>query len=170
MRGSLRVLLGLMFVVLLFGGVAAYGQGGATGAISGTVVDVNGGSVPDAEVQIISVATDALVRKLTTAGDGSFVTTLLPPGTYYVVVNKSGFAEAKATGIEVRVTETTSLNVSLKPGTVSEKVENSAQVTSVETTNATTGESLGSNTIRNLPLATQNFQQLLTLSAGAQSD
>src|SRR5271154_4028627 len=170
MRGSLRILLVVAVVLLVFGGAQAFAQGGATGAISGTVVDVNGGTVPDAEVQIVSVATDSLVRKLTTGSDGTFITTLLPPGTYYVVVNKSGFAAAKATGIEVRVTETTSLNVSLKPGTVTEKVEISAQVTSVETTNATTGGSLGSSTIRNLPLATQNFQQLLTLSAGAQSD
>ena len=96
--------------------------------------------------------------------------TLLPPGTYYVVVNKSGFSEAKATGIEVRVTETTRVTITLKPGAVTEKVEISAQVTTVETTNATTGQSLGTETIRELPLATQNYQQLLTLSTGAQSE
>jgi hypothetical protein len=95
---------------------------------------------------------------------------LLPPGTYSVVVNKSGFSQAKADGIEVRVTETTKVTITLKPGSVSEKVEISAQVTTVETTNATTGQSLGTETVRELPLATQNYQQLLTLSAGAQSE
>jgi hypothetical protein len=49
-------------------------------------------------------------------------------------------------------------------------VEISAQVTSVESTNATTGQSIGTETVRELPLATQNYQQLLTLSTGAQSD
>jgi hypothetical protein len=87
-----------------------------------------------------------------------------------VVVNKSGFAEAKAGGIEVRVTETTRITITLKPGAVTERVEISAQVTTVETTNATTGQSLGTDTVRELPLATQNFQQLLTLSTGAQSE
>ena len=58
----------------------------------------------------------------------------------------------------------------MKPGTVSEKVEISALVATVDTTTATTGQSIGENTVRTLPLATQNFQQLLTLSAGAQSD
>src|SRR5438477_6330715 len=86
------------------------------------------------------------------------------------MVNKSGFAEAKASGIEVRVTETTKVTITLKPGAVSEKVEISAQITSVETTNATTGQSLGTETVRELPLATQNYQQLLTLSTGAQSE
>ena len=65
---------------------------------------------------------------------------MLPPAIYYVVVNKSGFAEAKATNIEVRVTETTRITIALKPGTVTEKVVISAEVTTVETTNATTGQ------------------------------
>ena len=148
----------------------AYGQGGATGAISGVVVDTSGGSVAGAEVQIIDTRTETLARKASTNADGAFVATLLPPGTYVVVVNKAGFSEAKASGIEVRVTETTKVTISLKPGAVSEKVEISAQITSVETTNATTGQSLGTDTVRGLPLATQNFQQLLTLSSGAQSE
>jgi len=70
----------------------------------------------------------------------------------------------------VRVTETTRITIPLKPGAISETVEITAQVASVETSNATTGQSIGSNTVRTLPLATQNFQQLLTLSSGAQSE
>ena len=56
------------------------------------------------------------------------------------------------------------------PLKVLEKVEVQAEVQTVETTTATTGQAIESRTIRDLPLATQNFQQLLTLSAGAQSD
>ena len=48
----------------------------------------------DADVQIINSATEALTRRLTTGSDGSFVAALLPPATYYVVVNKSGFSES----------------------------------------------------------------------------
>jgi len=40
----------------------------------------------------------------------------------------------------------------------------------VETTNATTGESIGTATVRELPLATQNYQQLLSLSSGTNSE
>ncbi|HEX4546752.1 MAG TPA: carboxypeptidase-like regulatory domain-containing protein, partial [Candidatus Acidoferrum sp.] len=170
MRGSHKFIFGVLLLVGTQCGTLAYGQGGATGAISGVVVDMTGGSVGGAEVQIIATRTEQVERKLPTGPDGSFVATLLPPGTYDVVVNKSGFSEAKALGIEVRVTETTRVTIALKPGTVSEKVEISAQITSVETTNATTGQSLGTETVRDLPLATQNFQQLLTLSSGAQSE
>src|ERR1700722_9232339 len=164
------VLIILSLILGLGAGTPAFGQGGATGAISGTIADVNGGAVAGADVQIINAATDELVRRLTSGADGTFEAVLLPPAKYYVVVNKSGFAEAKATNIEVRVTETTRLSIPLKPGTVTEKIEISAQVTSVETTNASTGETIGSETIRDLPLATQNYQQLLSLSTGVQGE
>lgn len=170
MRGIHRFLAVVLLVIGLFAGTRACAQGGATGAISGVVVDTSGASIADADVQIFDARTDSLARRRPTASDGTFVATLLPPGRYYAVVNKTGFSQAKADGIEVRVTETTRVTIPLKPGSVSEKVEISADVTSVETTNATTGQSIGSDTIRTLPLATQNFQQLLTLSAGAQSD
>jgi len=170
MRMVYRVLSTAVLVVGLLGSQCAYGQGGATGAISGSVVDTTGGSVAGADVQISNTRTEAVVRKLPTASDGSFVVPLLPPGIYSVMVNKSGFSQSKADGIEVRVTETTKVTITLKPGAVSEKVQISAQITTVETTNATTGQSLGTETVRGLPLATQNYQQLLTLSAGAQSE
>src|SRR6266480_3296884 len=170
MRSIHRLLTVVLALVGTLTSTDAYGQGGATGAISGAVVDTSGGSVAEAEVQILDTRRESLARKVSTNADGSFVVPLLPPGIYAVVVNKSGFAEAKASGIEVRVTETTKVTISLKPGAVTEKVEISAQITSVETTSAATGQSLGTETVRELPLATQNYQQLLTLSSGAQSE
>src|SRR5271154_1608008 len=170
MWGISRLLAAVLLFAGMLAGASTYGQGGATGAISGVVVDTSGGSIASADVQIIDARKESIVRKLPTSTEGIFVATLLPPGNYVIVVNKSGFGEAKATDIEVRVTETTRVTITLKPGAVTEKVEISAQVTAVETSNATTGESLGTATIRELPLATQNYQQLLTLSTGAQSE
>jgi len=164
----------LVAVVLLVGfawaGEKAYGQGGATGAISGVVTDSSGAAVADAEVQIIDTKTAQVTRKLPSGSDGTFVVALLPPGTYEIAVNKSGFSEAKSAEIEVRITETTKITIALKPGAVTEVVQVTAQVASVNTVNATTGQSIEQNTVRTLPLATQNFQELLTLSAGAQSE
>src|SRR6266481_3614744 len=170
MREVYKIFAAMLLLASLLLGSRAYGQGGATGAIAGSVVDTSGASISAADVQMISASTESIVRKLSTNADGEFVATLLPPGNYDVIVNKSGFGEAKAQAIEVRVTETTRVTISLKPGAVSEIVQISAQVTSVETTNATTGESIGGSTIRELPLATQNYQQLLSLSAGTQSE
>src|SRR6202047_4015642 len=170
MRGVFRIFGAMLLLSALLPGGRAYAQGGATGAIGGAVVDTSGASISGAEVQIINASTESIGRKLSTNADGEFVAALLPPGTYDVVVNKSGFGEAKAPGLEVPVTETTRVTIPLKPGAVSETVQISAQVTTVETSNATTGESIGGSTIRELPLATQNYQQLLSLSAGTQSE
>src|SRR5450432_1045827 len=170
MRRIHRLLLAAVFLASVLAGARTNGQGGATGAISGLVIDSSGAAVDGAEVQIIDMRNESLSRKAATNEDGAFTVTLLPPGDYAVVVNKSGFAQAKSDSIAVHVTETVRVTISLKPGGVTEKVEISAQVTSVETSNATTGQSIGTETVRELPLATQNYQQLLTLSAGAQSE
>jgi len=101
----------------------------------------------------ISRPHDSLARKISAGSDGAFAVTSCRQEPINIVVNKSGFSEARADKIEVRVTETTRVTIPLKPGQVNERVEISAQVTTVETTNATTGESIGTATVRELPLA-----------------
>src|SRR5579864_5264371 len=157
-----------ILVVCLLG--QAFAQGGATGAITGTVQDSTGAVLANADVRITNQDTGTVTRTTKTDATGSFTATLLPVGTYTVSINSTGFQEGRFADIVVRVTETTRMTAKLLPLKVLEKVEVQALVQSVETTTATTGQALESQTIRDLPLATQNFQQLLTLSAGAQSD
>jgi hypothetical protein len=85
-------------------------------------------------------------------------------------VHSGGFAEGTFTDIAVRVTETTRLSAELRPQAVQQKVEVGVKVQALETTTPTTGQAIESATIRELPLATQNFQQILTLSTGVFSD
>jgi len=147
-----------------------FAQGGATGAITGTVQDPSGAVVPGAQVKIINQDTTVVARTLKTDANGDFTAQLLPVGTYTISVEAPGFGEAKFTDVGVRITETTRMTAKVAPLKVLEKVEVQAQVQSVETTTATTGQAIEAKTIRELPLSTQNFQQLLTLSSGAQSE
>src|SRR5437763_6367858 len=62
------------------------------------------------------------------------------------------------------------MTAKLSTEAVQQKIEVQAEVQTVNTTDATTGQAIESATIRALPLATQNFQQLLTLSSGAQAE
>ncbi|MGA8064912.1 MAG: Plug domain-containing protein, partial [Candidatus Sulfotelmatobacter sp.] len=87
-----------------------------------------------------------------------------------VEVDATGFPATKFPGVVVRITETTRMTAVVRVNTVKDVVEVQSQVEQVNTTDATTGQSLGAQTITDLPLATRNFQQLLTLSAGASSD
>ncbi|HEY1270852.1 MAG TPA: carboxypeptidase regulatory-like domain-containing protein [Terriglobales bacterium] len=147
-----------------------WAQGGATGAITGTVQDPTGAVVAGADVRIVNQETGVLARSTKTDANGLFAAQLLPVGTYTVTIGSAGFQEGKFTDIAVRITETTKMSARLAPLKVLEKVEVQATVQSVETTTATTGQAIEANTIRSLPLSTQNFQQLLTLSAGTNSD
>jgi hypothetical protein len=147
-----------------------WAQGGATGAISGVVQDASGAVLAGAKVSVKSEGTGEVVRQATTDSSGLFTATLLPVDTYSVEITAAGFPVTRFPGIAVRITETTRMTAVIKSAVVKEVVEVQSQVENVNTSDATTGESLGSATITTLPLATRNFQQLLTLSAGASSD
>ncbi len=148
----------------------AFGQGGATGGITGTVQDPSGAVIANAEVRITNQDTNVLERTVTTGADGTFTAPLLPVGTYALSIQSTGFAPGAFPGIVVRVTETTRMTAKLSTKSVQQKIEVEAEVQAVDTSDATTGQAIDTQTIRALPLATQNFQQLLTLSTGAQSE
>src|SRR6266403_5135711 len=148
----------------------AFAKGGATGAISGTVQDASGAVISGAKVKITSEATGQHVRELTTDEAGIFTATLLPVGNYTVEVNAAGFAPSKFTVIAVSITETTRMIATLKVSSTQQEVVVESQVSQIDTADAATGEIVGTQTITTLPLATRNFQQILTLSAGASSD
>jgi hypothetical protein len=167
-----KLVASLVLVGILLGvsAIQVFAQGGATGAISGAVQDVTGAGVAGAQVQIINQDTGAVARTVKTDATGGFSAPLLPVATYTVKISAAGFGEGNFKDIAVRITETTRLTAKLAPLKVLEKVEVQATVQSIETTTATTGQAIEEQTIRELPLATQNFQQLLTLSSGAQSE
>jgi hypothetical protein len=168
---TFRRLAFILFILLFVSWTPVlFAQGGATGAVSGTVQDQSGSVVAGAQIVITSEATGQIVRQLTSDSSGLFTANLLPVGKYSVQVSASGFATVKYAGILVEITETTRISADLRVSTTTSVVEVHTQVNTVNTTDATTGELVGSDTITTLPLATRNFQQILTLSAGASSD
>jgi hypothetical protein len=160
----------IALILLLSWAGLTFAQGGATGAISGTVQDASGAVVSGAKVKVRSDATGKQVRELTTDEAGIFTVTLLPVGNYTVEVNATGFAPSKFTGVSVSITETTRMIATLKVSTEQQEIVVQSLVSQIDTADAATGEIVGTQTITTLPLATRNFQQILTLSAGASSD
>jgi hypothetical protein len=162
---------------------SADAQGGSTGAISGVVVDSKGAPVSNAQIEISAAGVAAAVRRVVTDAGGNFTIASLPVGAYEITIKATGFSASKYSNVEVRLTETTRLNPSLvemrNPGAegstgVSPQDEvvvvSTPPVVSVETSNPATGRTVEAEIIRTLPLATQNFHQLLTLSTGAISN
>ena len=144
----------ILFVTLFLETLA---QGGATGAIEGVVQDASGAVIANAKVSVKNEATGEVLRQMTTDGSGLFTATLLPVGTYSVEVTEAGFPVTTFPGVVVRITETTRMTAVLKVNTVTQVVEVQSQIEQVNTTDATTGQSLGAQTITDLPLATETF-------------
>src|SRR5438445_13871003 len=92
-RLAMKLLWGLILGLGLVG--QALAQGGATGAISGTVQDPSGAFVAGADVQIVNQDTGILARAVKTDSTGSFTAPLLPVGTYTVTVSSASFQESK---------------------------------------------------------------------------
>src|ERR1035438_8010826 len=146
-------MLAILVLVLCLPG-PEWAQGGASGAISGTVQDATGAVIPNAKVSIESQATAEVVRQVRSDSSGLFTATLLSVGTYTVEVAAAGYPVTRFPGIIVRITETSRITATMRV-TASTKVEVQSQVESVNTTGATTGESLGSTTITTLPLRSE---------------
>ncbi len=167
-----RVFIFLLSLVVLVSAVAAFAQGGANGAITGRVTDPNGAVIVGAEVTITNQDTGVTERTIKSGSQGTFSATLLPVGTYRVEVTATGFNKAATPDTPVRVSETSFVAVQLTLGKVTEAVgvTTTGGVAIVEVTNATTGEALSGDVIREMPLATRNFLGLLALSAGTNSE
>src|ERR1700719_2969167 len=116
---SIRKLMAVGVFIACFCGLV-WAQGGATGAITGTVQDASGAVVSGAKVDIVSEATGQVERHLTTDSSGIFNATLLPVGSYSLQVSASGFATTKFPGIRVSITETTRMTAALKVTSVNE--------------------------------------------------
>lgn len=154
----------LVGLLLIFGSTNLFAQG-TTGQITGTVTDQNGAVVSGASVKITSLDTN-FSRTTTTNEEGIYSFQLLPVGRYAVEITAQNFQAYKAEAV-VNVTQTTVVDAQLgvSGDTVTVNVEAPVlQVESSQNGRVVTGE-----TIRQLPLPTRNFQQLLTLQAGAQS-
>ena len=154
-RGAAFLFVGAVVCLTCISGA----QTPTTGAIAGLVKDPSGAVVNGAT---ISLSNAAGVQRDTTADvRGHYAFLLLPPGSYSLRVNKSGFSET-VEDVAVGITETTSVDISLQIAVQKAVVEVHAEQ---EVTPAQ-GTVIQQDQIRQLPLPTRNFQQLLTLTPG----
>lgn len=159
-------ILSFLFITLCAAS-SVFAQGG-TGQLSGSVVDANGAVVAGASIKLTSLVT-AQEREATTNDSGDFVFTLLPAGAYKLEVAATGFRTVVVDEIKINVTQTTTLPVRLDAATVSGMVTIEAESPLVQQESSQVGRTIEEQTIRQLPLPTRNFQQLLTLSPGTSS-
>ena len=97
---------------------------------------------------------------------GEFEFLALPPGTYVLTVGKDGFNKYEQSSLQLLVNVPTTVNVVLQVGSISTRVEVSAQAETVNTTDASLGIAFNENQVKQLPLESRNVPDLLSLQPG----
>ena len=138
-----------------------------TSRITGTVTDAQGAAVPAASVTITDPATQ-FSRTAQSNADGNYDFPGIPPATYTLTVEKSGFKKNVQTNVVASVSNTATINVALEIGNVAETVTvtNDTIESIVNTQDATIGNNFQTRQIQQLPTDSRNINTLLSLQPG----
>lgn len=143
---------------------AATAAAQTSGTISGFLTDTSGGPVPNAKIVARSQgATET--RETITSATGQYVFPFLAPGNYRIEASLAGFATSVSNAV-LGVTERISVDLVLKPATVNEQIEVTSTAPLLQTESAALGRVVEGTAVKELPLSTRNFTQLLALSPG----
>ena len=137
-----------------------------TASITGRVVDGLGNVVPNATVTATDKGTGQ-IRSVVTDSDGAFTITALVPGRYSATVEAQSFSKALLEDLELNVGTTQTLNFELKPGSVTETVNVTADQQLIETTRSDLDTSITPKEIENLPLLNRTFAGLSVIAPEA---
>src|SRR5216110_1579742 len=168
---SKRVVLLVVAVSCLFALTpsALFAQAASTGTVAGTVTDPSGAGVAGAAVTLVDPSTNDS-RKTTTNETGRYLFANVPPGTYNMTINKTGFRVAKFTGQIVTVGSAITLNATMELGSVSQVVEVTANGAELQTLNATVCNRAGGELLQSLPSIGRDSSTFVTLQPGVSPD
>jgi hypothetical protein len=153
----------ILAIVLLSS--VSYAQSGRS-TVKGIVKDPQGNLVAGATVTLTD-AEKNFTRTQTTADNGSYIFTSVPPGTYKVEVESSGFKKVAVNDVAAAVDSFVDVDVALEVGNVSETVNVTAGTEApLNTSDASLGNTFERARIVDLPLNANNPVGLLSLQPG----
>ena len=133
--------------------------------LSGVVTDPSGSRVPGAKV-ILESATEKASRDTVTDSSGEYVIPAIPPGTYKLTVNASGFQSRTMTAVNLTSGQGSTLNVSLELARATQEVSVTQAPPLLETTTATLGSTIDSHQFTDLPQLGRNFTSMVNILPG----
>src|SRR5688572_19343051 len=107
-----------LHLAVLLSACAAFGQS-TTGSLLGVVQDSSGATVPNVTVSATNTQTNQRVEAKS-ATDGQYLLTPLPPGSYRMEANASGFKRFVREGIVLQVQQQARVDIQLAVGELSE--------------------------------------------------
>jgi len=164
-KTSSSLLAALCISMLLLVAAPDAGAQAGRGSISGLISDPTGAIVPGAKVTALNHATGIAQSTVSTAaGLYSFVS--LNPGTYEVTASREGFESVARDHVTVSVDQSTTLNIALQVGKITDTVTVTSGTDLIDTSNSTVGQLISAETIDRVPLVNRNVYDLVQLSAG----
>jgi hypothetical protein len=150
---------------------ALFGQGSAgLGAVSGTVRDASGASVPAATV-VVSNDAKGIKRTMTTTDAGVFTApALVPASGYSITVSKVGFNNYEVKDFDINVGQTVDFKIALTVGAANTKVDVTAEAPMVEDTKSGVTAMVGKEQIDELPINGRRVDSYVLLTPAVTND
>ncbi|MDE0106579.1 MAG: TonB-dependent receptor [Bryobacterales bacterium] len=153
-----------VFVTILLASLGSLTAQVDTGVLTGYVYDDSGAVIPGTAVVVRNTGTNYEVG-LETNATGLYVSPPLPPGTYRLTVQQAGFATALKE-VSLHLSERLAVDFTLQVGTVAETVTVEAVGETLQTENTTLSTLRTEREVKELPVNSRNFAELLRFSAG----
>jgi len=138
-----------------------------TGTITGTITDPSKAVIPGVHVTATQKGPEEK-REAVTNSTGQYTIPFLPPGQYELEFRFNGFATG-VSKVTLDIGDRLAVDAALQPSSVANQVEVSSTGTILQSESSTLGRVVEGDTLREIPLATRNFTQMLSLSAGTSS-
>jgi hypothetical protein len=126
-----------------------------TNGVNGVITDASGASVANAHIKIVNTST-GVASETTSSSSGAFTVVGLIPGEYSVEVGAPNFRTVRTTAV-VEVARMSTLNISLKPGAVTETVQVNVEQLTLNTTSPEIGATLEPELVSTAPIEIQGL-------------
>ncbi|MGA8154415.1 MAG: TonB-dependent receptor [Terriglobales bacterium] len=157
-----------LFILLILAALtlapAVFGQA-YFGTVSGELTDATGAVVAGAKV-VLTDQKKGFTFTTTSDSSGRYLLRSVPPGTYSVSAESTGFSKTVQENVMVDVSQNATVNFKLKVAGVQQKVEVSGAAANIQTEDAETGQVVNRRFINNLPLIDRNVIELTSLAPG----
>jgi Carboxypeptidase regulatory-like domain len=148
-------------------GTSAFGQS-TGGRILGRVADSSGAVLPGVTVTLTNQET-GILRDTKTNDSGDYIFVEVPPATYEVDFEITGFKKNVQKNVIVDINAAINLNSTLQIGAQQESVEVTSEAPLVDTTSTQMGAIVDNRSVNELPLNQRDTYQFLQLQPGVQS-
>ncbi|MBL8213794.1 MAG: TonB-dependent receptor [Bryobacterales bacterium] len=146
--------------------LAALGFGQTfTGTILGTAQDSTGAVLPNVRITVTEQAT-GVERSSQTNEVGYYEIPLLPPGTYRIDAQFTGFKRITRGNLKLDTSQKMEVPLTLEPGQVNETVEVKGETPLLQTSTSSVSQLIDNKKVVDLPSSNRNLFQIATLTAG----